>query len=57
MAESESQLDVQVDCRAANDQRAAIYQEIKQTDWILLNFNQKTETLETIFRELTMEDA
>jgi ABC-2 type transport system ATP-binding protein len=57
MAESESQLDVRVDCRTADDQRAAIYQEIKQTDWILLNFNQKTETLETIFRELTMEDA
>ena len=57
MAESESQLDVRIDCRAADDQRAAIYQEIKQTDWILLNFNQKTEDLETIFRELTMEDA
>jgi ABC-2 type transport system ATP-binding protein len=57
MAESESQLDVRVDCQAAYDQRAVIYQEIKQTDWILLNFNQKTETLETIFRELTMEDA
>ena len=56
-AESDEQLDVRVDCRAADDQRAAIYQEIKQTDWILLNFNQKTETLETIFRELTMEDA
>ena len=57
MAESESQLDVRIDCRADGDQRAAIYQEIKQTDWILLNFNQKTEDLETIFRELTMEDA
>jgi len=57
MAESEGQLDVRVDCRASYDQRAAIYQELKQTDWIVLNFNQKTETLETIFRELTMEDA
>ena len=56
-AESDGQLDVRVDCRAADDQRAVIYQEIKQTDWILLNFSQKTETLETIFRELTMEDA
>ena len=56
-AESDGQLDVRVDCRAADDQRAAIYQEIKQTDWILLKFSQKTETLETIFRELTMEDA
>jgi ABC-2 type transport system ATP-binding protein len=55
--ESEKQLDVRVDCRAAFDQRAAIYKEIKQTDWIVLNFSQKTETLETIFRELTMENA
>ena len=57
MAESDTQLDVRVDCRTADDQRAAIYQEIKQTDWVLLSFSQKTETLETIFRELTMEDA
>ena len=57
IAESDGQLDVRVDCRAAGDQRAAIYNEIKQTEWILLNFSQKTETLETIFRELTMEDA
>ena len=56
-AESDGQLDVRVDCRAADDQRAAIYQEIKQTEWILLNFSQKSETLETIFRELTREDA
>lgn len=57
MAESQNQLDVRVDCGASYDQRAAIYREIKQTDWIVLKFNQKTETLETIFRELTMEDA
>ena len=57
MDESEKQLEVRVDCRAALDQRAAIYRQIKQTDWIVLNFSQKTQTLETIFRELTMEDA
>jgi hypothetical protein len=32
-----------------------IYQKIKQTDWVVLEFHQKTQTLETIFRELTME--
>jgi ABC-2 type transport system ATP-binding protein len=57
MAESDSQLDVRLDCRTAFDQRAAIYQVIKQTDWIMLDFHQETQTLETIFRELTMEDV
>ena len=57
IAESDSQLDVRLECRAAFDQRATIYQGIKQTDWIVLDFHQETQTLETIFRELTMEDA
>jgi len=57
IAESDSQLEVRLDCRAAIDQRAAIYQQIKQTDWIVLDFHQETQTLETIFRELTLEDA
>ena len=57
IAESDSQLDVRLDCRTASDQRATIYQGIKQTDWIVLDFHQEAQTLETIFRELTMEDA
>jgi ABC-2 type transport system ATP-binding protein len=57
IAESDSQLEVRLDCRAALDQRAAIYQKIRQTDWIILDFHQETQTLETIFRELTLEDA
>jgi ABC-2 type transport system ATP-binding protein len=57
IAESDSQLEVRLDCRAARDQRAVIYQQIKQTDWIVLDFHQETQTLETIFRELTLEDA
>ncbi len=57
IAESDGQLKVRLACRAASDQRAAIYEQIKQTDWILLNFHQETQTLETIFRELTLEDA
>jgi len=55
--ETEYQLDVRVDCRSTVDLRAEIYDRIKQTDWIVLDFHQKTQTLETIFRELTMEDA
>ena len=57
IAESDSQLEVRLDCRTASDQRAAIYQQIKQTDWIMLDFHQESQTLETIFRELTLEDA
>jgi ABC-2 type transport system ATP-binding protein len=57
IAESDSQLEVRLDCRTDSDQRAAIYHQIKQTDWIMLDFHQETQTLETIFRELTLEDA
>jgi ABC-2 type transport system ATP-binding protein len=57
LEESDSQLEVRLGCRSTADPRAAIYQNIKQTDWILLDFHQKTETLETIFRELTRESA
>ena len=57
IAESDGQLEVRLACRTSSDQRAAIYQQIKQTDWVLLDFHQETQTLETIFRELTLEDA
>jgi ABC-2 type transport system ATP-binding protein len=55
LEESDSRLDVRIDCRAAADPRAEIYRTIKQTDWILLDFHQESQTLETIFRELTLE--
>lgn len=55
--ETDNQLDVRLGCRSSIDPRAAIYENIKQTDWILLDFHQKTQTLETIFRELTRESA
>jgi ABC-2 type transport system ATP-binding protein len=54
--ETDHQLDVRIDCRSAVDPRAEIYQKIKQTDWLVLDFHQKTQTLETIFRELTREN-
>ena len=52
---TDTHLEVRLDCRSSEDLRAAIYAKIKQTDWILLEFHQKTRTLETIFRELTVE--
>ncbi len=53
--ESDGELEIKIDCRSAVDPRAAIYQKIKQTDWVVLDFHQESQTLETIFRELTLE--
>ena len=53
--ESDNQLDVRIDCLSSVDPRADIYQIIKQTDWVVLEFHQESQTLETIFRELTLE--
>jgi len=55
--EADNQVDVRLGCRASVDPRAAIYENIKRTDWVLLDFHQKAQTLETIFRELTRESA
>lgn len=43
-------------CAGTEDLRPAIYQAIKETDWILVEFQQKSKDLETIFRELTREN-
>ena len=53
--ESDGALEVRIDCLAAADPRAEIYRKIKQTDWVVLDFHQETQNLETIFRELTLE--
>jgi ABC-2 type transport system ATP-binding protein len=49
-------LSVKIACKSASDLRESVYQEIKQTQWVLIEFYQETKTLETIFRELTEED-
>ena len=43
-------------CLTSKDIRAEIYQKIKETDWILTEFYQETQSLENIFRELTREN-
>lgn len=53
--ETDNQLHIRLTCRASADLRADIYRKIKQTEWILLDFHQTTQTLEAIFRELTKE--
>ncbi|HPC02905.1 MAG TPA: ATP-binding cassette domain-containing protein [Syntrophales bacterium] len=42
-------------CRAVPGLRERIYGKIRETDWVLTEFHQETQTLETIFRELTRE--
>jgi ABC-2 type transport system ATP-binding protein len=48
-------LEVKVTCRSAEDLRGAIYDKVKQTDWILLEFYQERQSLERIFQKLTAE--
>jgi len=51
--EAEQVLRVKLACNADTDRRESIYHTIKETDWVLLEFYQETQTLENIFRELT----
>ena len=53
--QTDSRLDVRLEFESSVDLRAVIYHEIKQTDWVLLDFHQKAQSLENIFRDLTME--
>jgi ABC-2 type transport system ATP-binding protein len=46
---------VKLSCRSSDDLRAALYEKIKQTDWILLEFFQERQSLENIFQKLTLE--
>lgn len=52
--QDEDTLKIKLTCNS--DIREAIYEKIKQTDWILIEFHKKTKTLENIFRELTKEN-
>jgi tyrosine-protein phosphatase YwqE len=49
-------LSIRLTCESPVDLRETIYQTIKQTSWVLIEFHQETKTLETVFRELTKED-
>jgi len=46
-------ISVTLACPTAEDPREAVYLKIRSTDWILLNFNRKKETLESVFHDLT----
>jgi ABC-2 type transport system ATP-binding protein len=52
---TDGQLRLRLTCEPSADPRAEIYRRIRQTDWVLLDFHQETQSLEAIFRELTKE--
>ena len=49
-------LKVTLSVSSSQDTRGDIYRTIKETDWVLLEFYQESQTLETVFRELTKEN-
>jgi ABC-2 type transport system ATP-binding protein len=51
----ESAISVVITYPATIDLRKAVYLKIKSMDWIILSFFQKKQTLESIFRNLTLE--
>jgi ABC-2 type transport system ATP-binding protein len=55
--EEEDILHVRLTCQSPVDLRGKIYRRVKETDWTLLELHQETETLENVFRELTMENS
>jgi len=52
-ADNSDQLAVRLTCVPDSDLRETVYRQIKETDWLLMEFRQEARTLETIFRELT----
>ena len=49
-------LEIKISVQSDADIRKDIYRIIRQADWLLLEFRQETQTLEHIFRELTLEN-
>ncbi len=43
-------------CGADNDLREEIYKSIKQQEWVIMEFNHEAQTLEKVFRDITMEN-
>ena len=55
IAEADGVLNATLAYQSTEDLRPAVYHKIKETDWILLDFHQETQSLENIFRQLTKE--
>jgi len=48
-------LRVKLSCRSADDLRVQVYERIKKTNWILLEFYQETQSLENVLQKLRLE--
>lgn len=48
-------LSLMISAQSQQDIRPAVYQKIKDSNWVLLGFTQEEKNLENIFRELTKE--
>ena len=48
-------LTVKLSCKSGMDIRASVYLAIKDTDWIMTELILETQTLESIFRQITLE--
>ncbi len=55
-ADNDGLLTLKLACETALDLRKPVYQTIKATDWVLMEFQQESRSLEMIFRELTKEN-
>lgn len=56
VSDDNGMLNLKLTCTSSADIRGDIYKKVIQTDWILLEMHQETQTLENIFRELTREN-
>lgn len=54
--ETDSGVCVRLTSDGGMDVRGEIYRRIRQTDWVLIELYQETQTLENIFRQLTREN-
>ena len=43
-------------CGSDNDIREEIYKNIKQQDWVIMEFHHEAQTLERVFRDITREN-
>jgi ABC-2 type transport system ATP-binding protein len=48
-------LSIKLICESGVDVRSSVYLSIKETDWIITELTFETETLESIFRQITLE--
>ena len=52
---AENALSIKLNCESGRDIRGPVYLAIKGTDWVLTELTLETQTLESIFRQITLE--